>query len=277
MRTRSAAWSLLLPIRLRRVFAVYLQYGDQHKAAGLGELRRQVNRLFPRSPASFLVVDNALSAPAEPVVDGDVTVLAGDNRNREFSGWDRGLTWLRAHREVAPTDVVLLANDTFHRSYGTEYLALFRPAAVGWALRRNALVGYLDAFPAPVQAFGRELRSWARTSFVITTAGTLYELLPLQLGDVDVQVFSTAPGQFFRPDAPLSDRYQAYLQTWLFGERAGVDGFQERWHGQAGLTEANAEAMRQKARCIFAEHQLSARARALGVPVVDVRGVRYER
>jgi hypothetical protein len=267
--------SFLRPLRLRRVFAVYLQFGDQHQAAGLKELRRQVKRLLPRSPASFLVIDNALPAAAAPVVNGDVTLLAGDNSNREFSGWDHGLAWLRVHREVASTDVVLLANDTFHRSYGTEYLQLFRPAAVGWALRRNALVGYMDAFPEPVQAFGRELRSWVRTSFVITTASTLYALLPLQLGQVDAQVFSSTPGQFFHPDAPLSDRYQAYLQTWLFGERVGVDGFRERWHGQAGLTEANGEAMRQKARCIFAEHQLSARARALGVPVVDVRGVRY--
>jgi hypothetical protein len=271
------AFSLVLPIRLRRIFALYLQYGDQHQASGLALLKQQVQRLFPGSPASFLVIDNALPAAAAPVVDGDVTLLAGDNANREFSGWDRGLTWLRSHREVVVTDIVLLANDTFHRSYGTEYLELFRPAAVGWALRRNGLVGYMDAFPEPVQAFGRELRSWVRTSFVITTAGTLYALLPLQLGDVDAQVFSSSPERFFRPDGPLSDRYQAYLSTWLFGERAGTDGFNERWHAQAGLTEANAEAMRQKARCIFAEHQLSARARALGVQVVDVRGVRYDR
>jgi hypothetical protein len=267
--------AFLRPVRLRRIFAVYLQLGDQHQAAGLGELRRQVKRLFPRSPASFLVIDNALPAAAVPMVDGDVTLLAGDNSNREFSGWDRGLAWLRAHREVATTDIILLANDTFHRSYGIEYLQLFRPAAVGWALRRDALVGYMDAFPEPVQAFGRELRSWVRTSFVVTTAGTLYALLPLQLGDVDAQVFSSTPGQFFGPDAPLSDRYQAYLHTWLFGERVGTDGFEERWHSQAQLTEANSESMRQKARCIFAEHQLSARARDLGVPVVDVRGVRY--
>jgi len=276
MKSRPTAFSLLLPLRHRRVLALYLQYGDRHQAAGLGELRRQVQRLFPRSPASYLVIDNALPEGAAPVIDGDVTLLAGDNCNREFSGWDRGLAWLRAHREVASTDVVMLANDTFHRSYGTEYLELFRPWAVGRALRRNALVGYMDAFPEPVSAFGRELRSWVRTSLLITTAGTLYALLPLQLGDVDAQVFSPTTGEFFRREAPLSERYQAYLSTWLFGEQAGVDGFRERWHSQAGLTEANSEAMRQKARCILAEHQLSARARALGVPVVDVRGVRYE-
>lgn len=273
--SRFAIPSRLVPLRWRQVFALYLQYGDEHHASGMAVLRRQVARLFPRSRASFLVIDNALDAATPPRVDGDQTRLAGDNANREFSGWDRGLRWLRSSRRVSPNDIVVLANDTFHRSYGSEYLELFRPREIERALRRNALVGYMDAYPEPVTLFGHRLRSWVRSSLALTTARTIHSLLPLQVGEIDHLVFSEAPAEFFRRDAPLCERYQGYLRTWLFGEEA-AGGFRERWHSRAPLTEANRIQMRAKARCIFAEHALSARARALPVPVLDVRGVRYD-
>jgi len=116
--SRFAIPSRLVPLRLRHVFALYLQYGDEHHASGMAVLRRQVARLFPGSRASFLVIDNALDADTPPPVDGDETRLPGDNINREFSGWDRGLQWLRSSRRVSPNDIVVLANDTFYRSFG---------------------------------------------------------------------------------------------------------------------------------------------------------------
>jgi hypothetical protein len=276
MPSRFALPSRLVPVRWRRVFALYLQYGEGHHASGMAVLRQQVARLFPGSPASFLVIDNALDAATPPRVAGDETTLAGDNANREFSGWDRGLRWLRSSRRVSSNDVVLLANDTFHRSYGSEYLAHFSPRQVDRALRRHALLGYMDAYPEPVTLFSHRLRSWVRSSFVISTARTLFSLQPLQIGDVDPAVFSPILEEFFRRDAPLCERYRGYLKTWLFGEPAGPDQFRERWHSQAALSAANLQHMRAKARCILAEHLLSARARALGVPVLDIRGGSYD-
>jgi hypothetical protein len=273
--TRSYFPASLVPMWRRRVFAIFLQYGPDHSAEGMKVLRQQMQRLFQGGRASYLVVDNALDVSAPFQVEGDVTRLPGDNSNREFSGWDRGLQWLRSSCAISPNDIVVLANDTFHRSYGTDYLDLFHPKDVARALRSNALIGYMDAYPEPVTLFSHRLRSWVRSSFVISTARTVFRLTPLQIGDVDDLVFSRAPNQFFRPDAPLSERYREYVQTWLFGEEP-AEGFREAWHSQAQLTEANRDAMRAKAKCIFAEHALSAKARELPVKLVDVRGVSYD-
>jgi hypothetical protein len=239
-------------------------------------LRRALARLLPECRTSIVVIDNSLPPATPDRAAGDLTLVAGDNANREFSGWDRGLRWLAEHGRPSPNDVVVLANDTFHRSYGTEYLELFQPGATGQALRRDALLGYMDAYPQPVTLLGYRVRSWIRTSFLVTTLRAIRTVQPLRVGEVDRLVFSSAPGEFFRRDAPLCPRYQGYLRTWLFGDGQGPDGFGERWHSQAALTAANLEQMRAKARCILAEHSLSARARLLGLPVVDVRGVEYE-
>ena len=160
--------SRLVPLRWRQVFALYLQYGDEHHASGMAVLRRQVARLFPGSRASFLLVDNALDAATPPRVDGDETRLAGDNANREFSGWDRGLQWLRSSRRVAPNDLVVLANDTFHRSYGSDSLELFRPREIEAPdefSRRDAPLceryqGYLKTWGFGEEAAGGSRERW---------------------------------------------------------------------------------------------------------------------
>jgi hypothetical protein len=242
----------------------------------MAALRQHVARLFPVSRTFFLAIDNAACAATPARSEAGETFLAGDNTNREFSGWDRGLHWLRSNREVSPNDVIILTNDTFHRSYGTDYLELFRPREVARALRSNALVGYMDAYPEPVTLFGHRLRSWVRSSFLISTARTIFGIAPLQIGSIDDLVFSRAPREFFRLDAPISERYREYIQTWLFGDQPTTGDFREAWHSQAPLAESNLDSMRAKAKCIFAEHLLSAKARALPVKLVDVRGVRYD-
>ena len=76
------------------------------------------NRPSRNTAEVALVIDNALPSTTPARITGDLAVIAGDNANREFSGWDRGLRWLEDHRRSSPNDVVVLANDTFHRSYG---------------------------------------------------------------------------------------------------------------------------------------------------------------
>ena len=51
-----------------------------------------------------------------------------------------------------------------------------------------------------------------------------------------------------------------------------ADGeFDHAWYAQQPLTEQNYEAFKLKLRSVFCEHLLSARARARGIPLVDIR------
>ena len=195
--------------------------------------------------------------------------MRGDNRLREFSGWDTGVSWLERRYSPAPDAIIVLANDTVVREDKRDRVRDVPRERVE-AASSGALVGYVEAYPRPVTLFGLTLRQWVDTSFVVASWRTLEQLRPLARPMADDQIFAGDWRAVFREPSPLSENYRAYLKTWLFGER--IDGeFQHTWHAQEPLTESNVGRFRGKLRSLFCEHLLSARARALGIPLVDIR------
>ena len=61
-----------------------------------------------------------------------------------------------------------------------------------------------------------------------------------------------------------------YLRTYFLGDRLDTE-FKHGWYAQAPVTDANFEAIKAKVRCVLCEHLLSVRARARGIPLVDIR------
>ncbi|MBZ5560743.1 MAG: glycosyltransferase family 2 protein, partial [Acidobacteriia bacterium] len=137
----------------------------------------------------------------------------------------------------------------------------------------GALVGWVEEYPREVGLFGLPLRHFIDTSLVIAARRTFAALGPFAqppAGDAVDAVFADDWRQFFREPSPLSDAYRAYLRTYFFGERIRPE-FDQRWYAHEPIGEHNAGAFRAKLRCVFCEHLLSARARSLGIPLVDIR------
>jgi hypothetical protein len=252
----------------RDLFAVLVTFGPAHRADALDAVRRVAARL--QGELRGVVVDNALDGNLEIELDAAFTVVSGDNTQREFSGWDRGLAWLDAAFAGSPDDLLLLGNDTLHRSYGRAWLDGFVPARLASAVGQGGLLGWVDAYPGEFALFGRALQRWIRTNLVAGSRAVIDRLRPFALPFSDDETFTSDLAQFFRAPSPLSDNYRRWLRTWLFGEPAGAD-FGDRWHSAAPLTSANAAAFRAKVRSILCEHHLGARARELDIPLVDVR------
>lgn len=254
-----------------KVYTVYVEFTDRFQQDGLDILTPWVSRVLPGLSAEFLAVDNALAGDIEVSVEENVTLVSGDNSSREFSGLDRGVAWFAANRNLNDGDVFVLANDTFHRSYGTDYLDRFSPNKVRRSLARGRIVGYVDAYHENVELFGLTLRTWVRTNLLILTYAVLNRLTPLAIPFEDKQVFSNRYPEFFREDAPLSSNYTALLHAWLFGESPEGAPVKKAWRSHQKLTEENAALLRAKARAILCEHCLSARAHDYGIRIDDVR------
>jgi hypothetical protein len=250
---------------------VHLELTDRHRATALPILEGFVERLFPDRARRLVVVDNAQRGDLEIELDRRACAISGDNRSREFSGWDRGLAWLEADGSIRRDTPVVLTNDTFHRSYGAAYLSDFSPERVLPPLSRGALIGYMDAYPRAIRLFQLTLERWVRSSLVISTYGSLAHVRPFALPFSDDDVFSHDFRQLFCEPSPLSDNYRRYLRTWLFGD-APSDGFDEAWHSRAPLGPETFEAAKGKIRSILCEHALSARALAAGLALIDTRG-----
>lgn len=253
----------------RDVYLVLLEFGQEHEEAALDLLFSTLRRILPGASLRGAVVDNAITGASELAIDRDLHRIGGDNTLREFSGWDRGLAWLEQRYAPGPNSIVVLANDTVVRP---DKHARVRDIPIDRVAEasRGALVGYVEAYPRPVELFGLSLRQWVDTSLVIAAQSTFAALRPFARPFPDDQLFADDWRVVFQEPSPLSDNYRAYLKTWLFGEP--MDGeFEHRWHANEPLTESNFEASKTKLRCLFCEHLLSAHARARGIPLVDIR------
>ncbi|MBZ5560745.1 MAG: glycosyltransferase, partial [Acidobacteriia bacterium] len=137
----------------------------------------------------------------------------------------------------------------------------------------GALVGWVEEYPREVGLFGLPLRHFIDTSLVIAARRTFAALGPFARPPADDpvdDVFADDWRQFFREPSPLSDTYRAYLRTYFFGERLNPE-FDQRWYAHEPIGERNFELFQAKLRCVFCEHLLSARARSLGIPLVNIR------
>lgn len=253
------------------VHVVYVECEERFRQEGLSTLTSWVGRVLPGHPVDYVVVNNAMQHAVESSLADNVTLVKGDNSSREFSGLDRGVAWFEANRLLNDGDVFVLANDTFYRSYGADYLDNFSPESVRKSLARGRIVGYVDAYHENVELFGLTLRAWVRTNLLILTYSSLRRLSPLAIPFEDEQIFSSRYPGFFRDDAPLSSNYVALLHGWLFGETPEGVPVKKAWRSHQRLTEENAGLLRAKARAILCEHYLSARAHECGIKIDDVR------
>jgi hypothetical protein len=249
------------------VYAIYLEFTDRHRPQSLKRLQELSARVFAQPRPAVVAVDNARVRPREVELRHGLDVISGENSSHEFSGWDRGLEYAEAIHPLRASSVMMLANDTFARHYGLTYLGWFMPAHAE-AVRRGALVGYMDAYPRPVTLFGLTVRRWIRTSLTLGTHGTLRRVRPLRLPYADEEIFSSDWRQVFRAPSPLSANYRDYLRTWVFG--APGTEFHEAWHSQESLSAASFARLKGRIRAILCEHYLSARALRAGIPLVAV-------
>jgi hypothetical protein len=253
----------------RDVSLVFVEFGQSHEQAALDLLTPMLQRVLPDASLRTVIVDNARSGEPDHAIDRACDRISGDNSLREFSGWDRGLGWLDRRHAPAPESIVVLANDTVVRAEKHDRVRDIPGDRVA-AASRGALVGWVDEYPRPVELCGLPLRQWIDTSLVVAQRRTLACLEPLARPLADDQVFADDWRRFFRTPSPLSENYLTYLKTYFFGERSDRE-FEHGWYARAPITEQNVEAFKGKLRCIFCEHLLSARARARGIPLVDIR------
>jgi len=253
------------------VFLVYLRFGESRGTAPFEKLRKLARRWFPLAVQRIVIVDNAITFDLEREVRRNVDLISGDNVEREFTGYEKGLQFLQRRYGMRASSPVIVANDTFLSSYGGgKFLKDFTLANVHVGLALGALVGHVDAYPEPVGWDGKKFQKWVRTSLMVTRWETLQALLPLSLPYEDKELFAAKDG-FFAKNAPPDETYREYLETWLFRDPKEGSTFRESWHSKEKLDKRSRDRLRAKARCIFCEHQLSLRAQEKKIPLFDPR------
>lgn len=254
------------PVRLTVVF---LQWDGPTARAAFAALDERVTRLAGVE-ATRLIVDNAATETAVARRADGVIILSGDNSAREFSGWQRGIDHARATGEA--TDVWLLANDRFNTS-PYAFLDKLTAGAVRGADALQAVVGRVDYYPGRVESFGIDVSSWVNTAFFLVPDGVLRRVGgPVLLGpeDVDTIMAPVYPSGSspFRADGPVGPVHGRYLVAFLGHGPDAPHG--ARWYRRLEPTEATWPEFRGKVTSILNEQIFSGRARAAGIPLVEM-------
>ena len=252
-----------------RLTVVLLRWDAEEASRASAQLDRRLGALSGIDVHRYLV-DNA-SAAGEVTTGGDGWVhVPGDNRAREFSGLQRGIS--QAAADGVRTDIWLFANDRFptwsyrfesHLSSGTVRVAAALPG----------VVGRVDSYPGPVASFGLQVSPWVNTSFYLVPDEVLRPVGgPVIVGPDEMEEVLPSrwpgPGDPFPPTGPVGAVHAHHIVSFLGHRTDAPHG--AHWYRRLDPDEANWAEFRAKVMSVLNEQLFSARAGAAGVPLVDM-------
>jgi hypothetical protein len=241
------------------VYLVYLEFSRANRDS-LDEVRGLIHNHFPHCLLRTVIVDNSIELRnIEIRVDEHTDLIYGNNRSRDISGLDVGFQYLLKRYTPTAKSIVYIANDTFRKSTNAVAIRKVSGLTIADGIKKGYVLGYMDRFPKSVRVLDRQVPYWIRSNFIVLPFNVLKSILPLEVPLTDGQIFSDAPKAFFKKNAPLSENYQRYLRTWLFGEKDPRGEMKGIWHSSQPITKRNFESMKTKTRAILSEHFISAR------------------
>jgi hypothetical protein len=255
------------------IVVIYVEYDHEKYPDSFEHLRSYLVKLDDRR-IKYLRVNNKDEGNGTKDLGGNVTYLQGDNVDREFSGWQRGIGFLRDHE--LPCDVVLFANEAFE-AIGPSYLKNRNPK---WLILKShalrAVIGLVDTGWEKTRLHGKGTRVWMNTNSFFVPGSLLSKLRTLVTVD-DESLTEFLPEHFpsqglvFKQTAPMNDAYKDRMMEWLTKE----------WHNKIDLNERTWSIFRSKVKAILNEASLAIRIRELGyvmlpysIPLFVLRKIR---
>jgi hypothetical protein len=246
-----------------KVLSIIARYGLEQYVGAEEKVAAIVARQLPGLERDVIVVDNALPPETVERVHGG-TLLGADNRDREFTAFDRAVAWVGP--SLSEYDLIHLVTSAFDTLY-TGYLERFTMPVLNAIVGRPVCLGHIDCYNEPVRLGSFVSQHWIRTCFFFLAPAQVRALGSFVSISNGFAYFSGDPCAPFRSDAPISTAYRRYIIDWLTGQDIG-QGL--RWHSRLALTHESLAMFELKALSILNEHMLGIRLRALGCPLVDV-------
>jgi len=193
----------------------------------------------------------------------DTYRIDGDNSSWEFSGWQKGIDYLRQNN--INYDAVLFANDAFF-AYGWSLLEYSNKLNLcKWLLNGNSMMGHIDTKNIELEVFGNDVSNWICTNCFFLPRRIIEQIdniISVNDEKLDAIVSNIFPGGFeeeayikyFKFDSGLNDNYKNMVITWLTKE----------WHGKFKINETTWDFFRNKLCSLLNESLLTARIKKMG-------------
>jgi hypothetical protein len=185
--------------------------------------------------------------------------VGGDNRFREFSGWQKGVASINTISRNF--DLILFANDMFLKP-GESFLKDYANISLLKKANENKIIGRIDSTGQHYTAYGYDVSQWVCTNCFLAPMRAIEQLKDMvsvkdNLADFLPDTYpgpQTLPTSFFKENAPINETYKAWLIEWLT----------KRWHSKFQIEEKAWDLFRIKVRNILNESLLTARLAEIG-------------
>jgi len=243
-----------------KIAIVYLQYDTNKYTDSIPYAFGNLNKI--NAEKTYVIVDNKNCKKNTEIFE-NVHLIAGDNTNWEFSGWQKGLNYVKNNIQC---DVILFLNDSL-RSYwrppleekDLEDMMLF-------CLNKNSLCGKIDSIDQSIDLsfLGYKVNSWICSNAFFGSVDIFNKInidnSPLFNIDhivIDIEKFISCQ--------ELSLDLRKHIYLWL----------SKYWHSKFNPKE-NIELFKNKTKAILNEKLLTAKAREKGVRIQNTVDFRYE-
>jgi hypothetical protein len=248
---------------------LYVEYNKEKYKGSFKLLEASLNKIRYAN-ITYIIIDNSNEGQHITLTKPNHYDIGGDNSNREFSGWQRGIDALRKLNIAC--HIVLFTNETFLVD-GTSYLE--KHASTFLLLKSlifNSVIGSLNSHDENLTLLNYVIGSWIRTNCFFVPDDILDKLdtlCPINDNNINRFLEDSYPvqekGNIFKRDAPISIRYRELLVEWLT----------QKWHSKFEINEKTYFFFKEKVKAILNEALLTARLREKKVLIMHYSITEY--
>lgn len=248
----------------RPVLGILVVYYDKYFESAIQSFTQFIRKNSRRS--QIIVVDNAADNRRHRLPPGVDLYVEGDNRLREFSGWNAGLRAASRSGHSLVDSLVVCANDTFchHNRFGPITANAFSNAMSRSLVAQtpSTLWGERYGLGLSFSVDGLQGHHWVSTHLFGLPIAYWHQNTQL----VPERLIAFEPGSFEH----LFDHWQAssnlreHVLRWL-GQAGDVT---TRWYGAASVRDS--QSLLIKTACILAEKYVAAQSEAVPALIEDV-------
>lgn len=247
----------------RNKLAVLYVYADAQRYPRSYELLSRLIRRIRAFEAITVRIDNWHEHKTVTKVANNVYDISGDNTYWEFSGWKKGMAFLK-ERHVEP-DLVMFVNDAFmnHAKAGKDY-KYYKSRVSTLTLRRlrGSVLGVINGSDTTHILLGYDVSTFIRSNFFVVPYNVAKKLELTFIADdiIDNILPKTYSGKIFNDTDKLNLNLKRFLEVWIT----------QRWTRARAVTSENWGFLKSKLISILNERLLTSKIRELNVEVVNM-------
>ena len=244
----------------KKIAIIYLQYDTDKYSESLAYVFGQLNKLTYQK--QYFIVNNKVEFGEVKKFD-NVFVLPGDNSNWEFSGWQKGLDYVK---ENIDCDLVLFLNDSLAAYTSHKILELGKLEKIlDYSFLNSIFCGRLDIAKHEMSFMSHNVRSWIRTNCFAAPRPLLEDFSIDSSSLFDIEDIAKDLNCFMKSHK-LSKGLKDHIYNWLTYQ----------WHSRFDI-KSNIELFKNKTKAILNEKLLTVKIRQNKISILNtLDGVVYK-